>query len=64
MHNGVYNSLEEVLEFYNKGGGNGLHIAPANITLPDEKLHLSKKELYQLNAFLKTLTDTTQQKNR
>jgi cytochrome c peroxidase len=64
MHNGVYNSLEEVLEFYNKGGGNGLHIAPANITLPDEKLRLTKKELYQLNAFLKTLTDTTQQKNR
>ena len=40
MHNGVYSTLEEVMEFYNNGGGKGLHIAPENQTLPFDKLNL------------------------
>ena len=56
MHNGVYSTLEEVMDFYNKGGGNGLHIAPSNETLPADKLNLSKKEIEDVIAFLKTLT--------
>lgn len=59
MHNGVYNTLEEVMEFYNNGGGKGLHIAPPNQTLPFDKLNLSKKETRQIIMFMKTLTDTT-----
>ncbi len=58
MHNGVYNTLEEVMDFYNKGGGNGLKIAPENQTLPKEKLNLSKKEIRAVIAFMKTLTDS------
>jgi cytochrome c peroxidase len=59
MHNGVYASLEEVIDFYNRGGGTGLGIAPANQTLPEDKLGLTPKEKTALVAFLHTLTDTT-----
>lgn len=59
MHNGVFNTLEEVIGFYNEGGGEGLKIAPDNQTLPKEKLKLSKKEISDIIAFMKTLTDTT-----
>ena len=58
MHNGVYNTLEEVMEFYNNGGGKGLKIAPSNQTLPFDKLNLSKKEITEVIAFMRTLTDT------
>lgn len=59
MHNGVYTTLEEVMEFYNNGGGKELHIAPPNQTLPFDKLSLTKKESKNIIAFLKTLTDTS-----
>ncbi|HUM66495.1 MAG TPA: cytochrome c peroxidase, partial [Chitinophagaceae bacterium] len=57
MHNGVYDTLEEVMEFYNEGGGAGLDIAPENQTLPTDKLDLSKKEIESIIAFMKSLTD-------
>ena len=59
MHNGVFKTLDEVIEFYNKGGGKGLHIAPKNQTLPFDKLNLSGKEKKDIIAFLYCLTDTT-----
>ena len=59
MHNGVFNTLEEVMDFYNKGGGSGLNIAPENQTLPEEKLNLSKKEIRTVISFMKALTDST-----
>lgn len=59
MHNGIYNNLEEVLEFYNNGGGKGLKIAPENQTLPFDHLNLSRAEIKNIIAFLKTLTDTS-----
>ena len=58
MHNGVFDTLEEVRDFYNKGGGCGLKIAPAYQTLPSDKLNLSKKEISDIITFMKTLTDT------
>jgi cytochrome c peroxidase len=60
MHNGVFKTLEEVIEFYNNGGGKGLHIAPVNQTLPFDKLQLLPNEKLAVMAFLKTLTDTAQ----
>jgi cytochrome c peroxidase len=60
MHNGVYKTLEAVLDFYNNGGGKGLKIAPQNQTLPFDKLQLSVAEKRNIIAFLKTLTDTAQ----
>jgi cytochrome c peroxidase len=58
MHNGVFNTLEEVVDFYNTGGGKGLGIAPQNQTLPFDKLNLTRKEKKDLVAFMKSLTDT------
>ncbi len=58
MHNGAYQTLEEVVDFYNKGGGNGLGLNLPNQTLPFDNLNLSKQEQKDLVAFMKTLTDT------
>lgn len=57
MHNGVFNTLEEVIAFYNKGGAAGLGIHLERQTLPATPLNLSKKEEKELVDFLKTLTD-------
>ncbi len=59
MHNGVFNTLEQVVEFYNNGGGKGLHIAPANQSLSFDKLNLTNKEKTDLVLFMKALTDTS-----
>ena len=56
MHNGVFKTLEEVIGFYNNGGGKGLKIAPKNQTLPFEKLHLTATEKQNIILFLRTLT--------
>ena len=57
MHNGVYSSLEDVIDFYNKGGGGGLGFDLEHQTLPFEELSLSDAEQKALVAFMKTLTD-------
>ena len=57
MHNGSFKTLEEIVDFYNKGGGKGMDIAPANQTLPFDKLNLTAKEKKNIILFLKTLTD-------
>lgn len=58
MHNGVFNTLEEVVEFYNNGGGKGHGISLPNQTLPADSLHLTKQEQTDLINFIKTLTDS------
>lgn len=57
MHNGVFKTLEEVVDFYNDGGGAGWKIGPDNQTLGTEPLGLTKSEKTKLIAFLKSLTD-------
>lgn len=57
MHNGVYDSLEEVIDFYNKGGGAGLGFDIPHQTLPFENLNLTDQETKDLVAFINTLTD-------
>ena len=59
FHNGAYNTLEEVLDFYNNGGGKGRGIEVQNQTLPEDKLDLSEKEIKELIAFMKSLTDNS-----
>lgn len=58
MHNGVFKSLEEIVVFYNEGGGAGTGIAVYNQTLPTDKLNLTDKEQKALVAFMKTLSDS------
>ena len=59
MHNGVYNSLEQVMDFYNKGGGAGMGFDLPHQTLPFDSLSLTFDEQEAIIAFMKTLTDTT-----
>ena len=55
MHNGVFKTLNEVIEFYHKGGGKGLGYAVPNQTLPFDSLQLNAREKLNIIAFLKTL---------
>ncbi|MDR6966113.1 cytochrome c peroxidase [Flavobacterium arsenatis] len=59
FHNGAYPTLEEVLDFYNKGGagGMGLSYELPNQTLSSEPLNLTKREIASLIAFMESLTD-------
>lgn len=57
MHNGVFKTLEEVVDFYDLGGGQGLGFNLPNQTLPIDKLNLTQLEKKQLIAFMRTLTD-------
>ncbi|MGB1103401.1 MAG: cytochrome-c peroxidase [Crocinitomicaceae bacterium] len=58
MHNGVFKTLEEVVAFYNVGGGHGWGIAPENTTLPPDSLNLTDAEQRSLIYFMRSLTDT------
>ncbi len=58
MHNGAFRSLDEVLLFYDRGGGAGAGASVANQTLAPDSLHLSSQERRQIAAFLAALTDT------
>ncbi|WP_324027601.1 cytochrome c peroxidase [Maribacter sp. BPC-D8] len=57
MHNGVYKTLEEVVEFYNVGGGLGMGLDVPYQTLPSDSLNLTEVESKAIIAFMKTLTD-------
>lgn len=59
MHNGVYKTLEEVIDFYDHGGGAGLGLKIDNQTLASDSLHLDAYEKQALIQFMQALTDTT-----
>lgn len=57
MHNGVFNTLEEVIDFYDKGGGAGSGINVPNQTLATDRLHLTIVEKKELLAFIQSLNN-------
>lgn len=57
MHNGVFNTLEEVIEFYNTGGGAGHGLDVPNQTLGSDSLHLTKEEKRLLITFIQSLDE-------
>lgn len=59
MHNGGFKTLDEVIEFYNRGGGAGMGLEVPNQTLPATKLNLSQQEKKDIISFMKALTDTS-----
>lgn len=59
MHNGVYDNLEQVLDFYNRGGGTGLGLDVPNQTLPTDPLGLTQQEMDDIIVFMEALTDTS-----
>ncbi|QES90855.1 cytochrome-c peroxidase [Rhizosphaericola mali] len=55
MHNGVFQTIDEVLDFYNKGGGVGLGFNLPNQTLSAVPLNLTPSEILDLKAFIFSL---------
>ncbi len=64
MHNGIYKTLEEILDFYNNGGGVGLKLEVSNQTLPADSLGLTKSEIKDIVSFLNSLTDFDSMKSK
>ncbi|RFS20753.1 cytochrome C peroxidase [Chitinophaga silvatica] len=58
MHNGAFNDLHQLMEFYNAGGGNGLGLNFPYQTLSATPLGLSENEMLDIIAFLGALTDS------
>lgn len=57
MHNGIFETLDEVMDFYNHGGGLGMGIDVPYQTLAADSLHLSQLEVDQIVDFMESLTD-------
>jgi len=63
FHNGTYTTLEEVVDFYNNGGGGGLGLNVVNQTLSPDPLNLSDKEKKELISFIRALNDVPVRKS-
>ena len=59
MHNGAFGTLEDVIDFYDRGGALGLGLDLPTQTLAPDRLNLTSIEKSDLVEFLKALTDTT-----
>jgi cytochrome c peroxidase len=57
MHNGAFHTMEQVIDFYDKGGGNGIGLSVPNQTLSAVPLQLTGEEKKSLIAFMHALTD-------
>jgi len=57
MHNGVFKTLEQVVEFYNTGGGAGHGLDVPNQTLSADSLHLTIADKQLLIAFMHALDE-------
>lgn len=57
MHNGVFNTLEQVINLYDVGGGAGKKLKIANQTLESDSLNLSSSEKNELIAFMQSLNE-------
>jgi cytochrome c peroxidase len=58
MHNGVFKTLEQVVDFYDGGGGAGKKLNVPNQTLSSDSLKLTKTEKNQLTAFIHSLNES------
>jgi cytochrome c peroxidase len=58
MHNGIFGTLDQVLQFYEDGGGAGRGLVVPNQTLDKSPLKLTDGEKKELLAFLGSLTET------
>ena len=63
MHNGVFRTLEQVIDFYDLGGGNGKGLKVNNQTLSSDSLHLTKDDKTNLIAFINSLTENIEFEN-
>ena len=57
MHNGAFETLDEVIQFYNRGGGRGLGFDVPNQAPEVHPLHLTAEDQAALVRFLEALSD-------
>lgn len=57
MHNGVFTTMEEVVDFYDAGGGAGHGLTVSNQTLSADSLKLTKAEKKDLLKFISSLNE-------
>jgi cytochrome c peroxidase len=57
MHNGVFTTLSEVIDFYDGGGGAGHHLNVPNQTLSSDSLHLTPQDKNLLIHFIQSLDE-------
>lgn len=57
FHNGRFKTLDQVLDFYNAGGGQGKGLKIENQTLASDSLQLTKLEKQKLLAFMRSLSE-------
>src|SRR5690606_10242612 len=57
FHNGAYETLEEVMDFYNNGGAVGIGLDLPHQTLAGDSLKLNNTEIQDIISFMKSLSD-------
>lgn len=57
MHNGVFKTMNEVIDFYDAGGGRGKGLTVNNQTLSPDSLHLTKTEKENIIRFIQSLNE-------
>lgn len=57
MHNGRFQTLDEVIDFYSNGGGPGMGVKVPNLDDKIRPIHLTYQQKQDLIAFLNGLTD-------
>jgi len=57
MHNGVFNSMQQVIDFYDGGGGAGKGLDVPNQTLSSDSLRLTLAEKNDLMLFISSLNE-------
>lgn len=57
MHNGVFSTLQQVIDFYDGGGGAGRGLPAENQTLSSDSLRLTPTEKKKLISFINSLTE-------
>ncbi len=63
MHNGVFTNLDQVLEFYNGGGGAGRGLDVSNQTLSSDSLKLTVDDKKHIIAFIASLNENIEAEN-
>ena len=58
MHNGSFSTLDDLIEFYNRGGAAGIGLDIPSQTLSSRKLNLSKDEIAAVKSFILALKDS------
>ena len=57
MHNGVFTTLDQVIDFYDAGGGTGKKLSVPNQSLSTDSLKLTATEKKELLSFLHSLNE-------